>query len=165
MDCELIESFFDIFDMIVDEQRTPRDYGDAHLLYHSELNFIDAIHKYPEANAGKLSEVLGITQGAITQVANKLIRRKLIEGYANKGNKKNKYYRLTPEGESVIQGHQDYHEEANRKLCQYFCSLSADEAAVILRLFAQIKECMPVSVFACQANDGCRNSAARKKEL
>lgn len=165
MDCKLIGSFFEIISMVADERRTPRDYGGEYLLYHSELNFINTISSNPEANARELAKLLNITQGAVTQVANKLEKKKLIEKYAIKGNSKERYYRLTSEGERVRLGHIAYHEEANEKLCSYFCSLSSEESKVLLGFFDKLRECMPVSVFSCRDEAGCKNSAARKKEF
>lgn len=164
MECKLIGGLLDIVGIVVEEQRRPRKYNETHLLYHAEMNLIEAIHENPQANARILSEILDITQGAVTQVTGKLFKKKLIEQYTMPGNKKEKYYRLTTEGERIRRGHQEYHKEANQKLCQYFCSLSDADAKVIFDFLEKIKECMPVSEFACRSDVGCRSSVERKKE-
>ncbi len=164
MSCELIGGFFEIIEMIIEEQKTPRSYGEDLTLYHSELNFIDTIYEYPEANARELAEILGITQGAVTQVAAKLSGKGLIESYFAEGNKKEKYYKITPEGERVRQGHHEYHEKANAEMCRYFSSLNQDEVKVLLNFFEKVKAYMPVSEFTCLSNRGCGNSLIGRKE-
>ncbi|HCD44849.1 MAG TPA: MarR family transcriptional regulator [Lachnoclostridium sp.] len=164
MECKLVGNLFDVIAMITDEQRSPQKYSESHLLYHAEMSLIDAIYEHPDANARMLSEIMGVTQGAITQMTAKLSEKKLIERYKMPGNKKEKYYRLTSEGEQARLGHQEYHSEANQKLCQYFCSLSDANARVILDFFEKVKECMPISEFACQSGFGCRNNIERKEE-
>lgn len=165
MDCKLIGSFFEIISMVADEQKTPKNYGGQHLLYHSELNFINAIYSNPEANARELAELLNVTQGAITQVADKLVKKKLIEKYSIKGNSKERYYRLTSEGERVRLSHIAYHEEANTKLCDYFCSLGSEESKILLNFFEKFKECMPASAFSCRNEMGCKNNTAERRNL
>lgn len=164
MKCEIMNEFFQIIRMIIEEQKIPREYGEGHLLYHSELNLIDAIHENPRANARELSEILGITQGAITQVAGKLTDKKLIESYGVEGNRKERYYKITSAGEKVRIGHQEYHEKANEEMCRYFCSLTREETKTILSFFNQLKECMPVSVFPCMVRGECSTGTIRKDE-
>ncbi|WP_198018263.1 MarR family transcriptional regulator [Lacrimispora indolis] len=164
MECKLIGNLFDVIAMITDEQRCPQKYNESHLLYHAEMNLIDTIYEHPNANARMLSEIMGVTQGAITQMTAKLTEKNLIEQYKLSGNKKEKYYRLTQEGDKARLGHQEYHSEANQKLCQYFCSLSDANARVILDFFEKVKECMPISEFACQSGGSCGNGMERKEE-
>ncbi|WP_349947858.1 MarR family transcriptional regulator [Lacrimispora sp. BS-2] len=164
MECKLIGNLFEVIAMITDEQRIPQIYSESNLLYHAELNLIDTIYDHPHANARMLSEIMGVTQGAITQMTVKLTEKKLIEGYKMPGNKKEKYYRLTAEGKQARLKHQEYHSEANQKLCQYFCSLSDASAKVILDFFEKVKECMPISEFACQSGGSCGRAMERKEE-
>ena len=164
MECKLIGNLFDVIAMITDEQKCPQKYNESHLLYHAEMNLIDTIYEHPNANARMLSEIMGVTQGAVTQMTSKLTEKKLIEQYRLSGNKKEKYYRLTLEGDQARLGHQEYHSLANQKLCQYFCSLSDANARVILDFFEKVKECMPISEFACQSGDNCGNGMERKEE-
>ncbi len=66
---------------ITSNNKKPRKFGTNHLLYHSEIHFINAISSYKELNVSQLSEKLGVTKGAITQVAEKLLRKNLIYKY------------------------------------------------------------------------------------
>ena len=59
--------------------KMPRSFGTSKLLYQSEIHFIDAIGIDGEINASQLSERLRISNGAITQVADKLLKKKLMK--------------------------------------------------------------------------------------
>lgn len=163
MNCELISSFFEIVDMIVNEQRTPKDYGDG-LLYHAEITFLDTIHTHPGAIAKELAEVLGVTRGAVTQVAAKLSAKGLIEGYTLPGDKRERRYRTTARGEQIRAMHQEYHRRANETMRSYFCSLKEEETATLRSFFDKVRECMPVSEFACCGQGTCSCGAEKKGE-
>ena len=57
--------------------KKPRTFGTQHKLYQSEIHFIEAIGLSGDYSASELSEKLGITNGAVTQVADKLLKKKL----------------------------------------------------------------------------------------
>lgn len=154
MQCNLVDSFFQVMDAMTDEQKAPKDYGTGSLLYHSELSLMEAINNYPDTNISELSKKIKVTKGAVTQVANKLLAKELIESYTIKGNKKQKYLRLTGKGNAAIDAHQEYHRAANQKLCNYFRNLSEDEAVIIYKFLDTMKECAPVCAFTCTCKAG-----------
>jgi transcriptional regulator, MarR family len=57
--------------------KKPKRFGTAHLLYQSEIHFIEAIGLSDGYSASELSEKLGITNGAVTQVSDKLLKKKI----------------------------------------------------------------------------------------
>ena len=59
--------------------KKPKSFGTRHKLYQSEIHFIDAIGLDGGYSASELSEKLGVTNGAVTQVSDKLLKKKLIE--------------------------------------------------------------------------------------
>ena len=72
--------------------KKPRTFGTRHKLYQSEIHFIEAIGLDGGYSASELSEKLGITNGAVTQVADKLLKKKLIEKYKKADNKKKRLF-------------------------------------------------------------------------
>ena len=64
--------------------KKPKSFGTRHKLYQSEIHFIDAIGLDGGYSASELSEKLGVTNGAVTQVSDKLLKKKLIENMATK---------------------------------------------------------------------------------
>jgi Transcriptional regulators len=150
MNCRIAEQFFEIMNLLKDDQKQVRDYGMGIKINHIEASFLDVIHRLPDANVSQVARKLGITKGAVTQAYAKLTEKGLIESFMRAGNKKEKYFRLTAVGDVVRQGHEQFHEEANESLCRYFSSLSDEEARTIFDFFDQLKECVPFCEFTCR---------------
>ena len=93
--------------------KKPRTFGTQHKLYQSEIHF---------------------TNGAVTQVADKLLKKKLIEKYKKADNKKTVYFKLTKEGTVAYNNHEKFHAGFNEKLAAYLSSLSKKEFDAIARL-------------------------------
>ena len=157
MQCRLANTFFEIIDLLADAQKKPKDYGTGDLLYHKEVDFLEEIRRHPEKKGGAIAELLEVTPGAVTQMSAKLRGKGLLEIYTREGNKKEKFYRLTPSGEEVLRRHQEIHEESNRKLCAYFSALSPPEADAINRFLGTLRECMPICEFSCQCRHQTQN--------
>jgi len=136
--------------LLKDDQKQVRDYGLGIKINHIEASFLDVIYRLPDANVSAVARKLGITKGAVTQAYAKLTEKGLIESFMRTGNKKEKYFRLTAVGEALRQGHEQFHDEANKNLCRYFSSLSDEEAGIILNFFDQLKDCVPFCEFTCK---------------
>ncbi|WP_168118953.1 MarR family transcriptional regulator [Paenibacillus sp. HB172176] len=77
----------------------------------SEVHCIESIGKNVDSNVTKLAETFYMTRGAISKLTKKLIVRGLIESYQKPDNKKEIYYRLTKQGETVFHIHEELHNE------------------------------------------------------
>jgi len=127
----IIEKIYEVAEILNKERGTCRDYGAGLALYHSEVHLIIAIMEHSNANASELADALNITNGAITQVADKLERKGLIERYHLNNNKKDTYFRLTDGGDAVYHGHIAHHEKMNAKVIKYLKGLSESEYRLI----------------------------------
>lgn len=123
--------------------KKPKRFGTACLLYQSEIHFIAAIGLSDGLSASELSEKLGITNGAVTQVADKLLKKKLIRKYKKEENKKTVYIALTKEGLRAYKNHEKFHTDFNKKLAAYLSSLSKKEFSAIARLAELVDENIP----------------------
>lgn len=65
------------------------------------LDFIDTIGKNPNANMSEICLILGLTKGAVSQMATKLQGKGLIKKEKSKDNGKDIYLALTKEGEQI----------------------------------------------------------------
>ncbi|MCR0348543.1 MarR family transcriptional regulator [[Clostridium] innocuum] len=65
------------------------------------LFFMDAIASHKGIKMSEIGEVLGITKGAVSQMAAKLEKKHLIRKIKSKTNAKDIYLELTPQGEQV----------------------------------------------------------------
>jgi len=160
MNCQVTEKLFHIISLLEDDQRRPKDYGTGQELYHSEVSFLEAVAKYPDANVSETARLLGITKGAVTQMYIKLEKKGLLFIHLDGGNRKEKYFSLTETGETVRAGHQAIHAQANARLCGYLSSLSSGELGVIQDFLGQLESCVPFCDFTC----GCTNMMGETEE-
>lgn len=152
MNCQIVDYFFEVMNLLIEEQKRPKDYGTGMKVNHIEVSFLNVIYNCPNANVSNIAEKLGITKGAVTQTYSKLMEKDLVESFMREGNKKEKYFRLTENGKTVRDGHEKFHDECNRNLCRYFSSLNDEEVKVVFNFMEQLKECVPFSDFICQHN-------------
>jgi DNA-binding MarR family transcriptional regulator len=96
--------------LAIQEMGTSWLYGLGFPLHHAEVHLLEAIKSQEGTNAGELARYPGMTSGAISQVAGKLLDKGLIESYRKPGNRKEVFSRLTALGEQVCQVHQKRHE-------------------------------------------------------
>lgn len=127
----ILEKIIRLINKINQNNKGPSDYGTGHMLYPSEIHMIEAISNHENVNASELAGIMGITNGAVTQVTNKLSKKRLIEPYRMKDNKKEVYYRLTDQGKVANTGHNKYHEAIYQNMAEYFDELNPDHIQVI----------------------------------
>lgn len=123
--------------------KKPNNFGTSELLYQSEIHFIDAIGIDGEINASQLSEKLCISNGAITQVADKLLKKKLIEKYKKDTNKQEVYFRLSEQGIVAYESHRKFHQDLYNKMITYLKGLSPEQIEGILGCIAVADENLP----------------------
>ena len=120
-----------------------RNFGTCQRLYQSEIHFINAIEPGEGLNASQLSRKLGITNGAVTQTADKLVKKKLIKKYKRKGNKKEVYLRLTAEGEIAFENHRLFHKKIKDRMIEYLDSLNKEQIDALFGLMEIIDQNLP----------------------
>lgn len=106
---ELVEQIIRLINVYGQQSKKPREYKNGIVLYPSEAHLIEAIANHRGANASELSNRLGITNGAVNQVATKLIKKGLIDAYHLNSNQKEIFYQLTPLGEMANKEHNEFH--------------------------------------------------------
>lgn len=163
MNCRVTEQVFEIIRLLEEEKKKPKNYGEGISLYHAEAMFLELISRCPSENVSGISSRLGITKGAVTQISGKLVQKGLIEIIQREDNKKEKYFRLTTAGEEAVCGHQQFHRQANQRLCDYISTLNYDETTVIFQFLTQLKECVPFCEFTCTCGDE-KNKEAEYEE-
>jgi DNA-binding MarR family transcriptional regulator len=81
----------------------------------SEVHCIEYIGGNVDPNVTKLAEAFYMTRGAMSKTTQKLIRKGIIESYQKPDNKKEIYFRLTPQGKAVYHVHEGLHEEFRKR--------------------------------------------------
>ncbi len=140
---EIIEKMIFLLNKINQANKLPRDYGTGCVLYQSEIHIIGAINNHGSVNASELANILGITNGAITQVTSKLIKKGLIEQYRMSNNKKEVYYQLTNLGEIASTKLSNNRKEKYRNIGQYLNGLSPDNIKIIGTFIDKMIEVWP----------------------
>lgn len=95
---EILEKVLNITNTMNKTSKCPRDFGVGVPLYPSEIHTIEAIGAHEPINAKALAQALGITNGAVTQIADKLQKKGLVEKFKIDGNQKTVYIKLTALG-------------------------------------------------------------------
>ncbi|SHK73917.1 MarR family transcriptional regulator [Desulforamulus aeronauticus] len=77
----------------------------------SEVHCIEYIGRNVDSNVTKLAESFYMTRSAISKITKKLIEKGFIESYQKSDNKKEIYFRLTPQGKVINKVHEELHKE------------------------------------------------------
>ena len=77
----------------------------------SEVHCIEYIGRDADSNVTKLAESFYMTRSAMSKITKKLIEKGFIESYRKPDNKKEIYFRLTPQGQAINQVHEELHRE------------------------------------------------------
>lgn len=128
---EILEKIICLSNEISKNNKKPNNYGTDHTLYTAEIHMIEVVNNHKNVNASELATIMGITNGAINQITNKLIKKGLIEQYRMKDNKKDVYYQLTPQGQIANTAHSNYHKEQYHCMEKYIDKLNSEQINTI----------------------------------
>ncbi|KAB1436027.1 winged helix DNA-binding protein [Candidatus Galacturonibacter soehngenii] len=135
---ELIQKFHQAANIMLCDARTSRCYGTEYALTYSDLSFLKCIQRNENNKAGDISQYLGITNGAVVQLAKKLEGKGYLESYRMEGNKKEVYYRLTKSGQTACEGYDKYNDDINALIEAYIIDLDEDTLGTIKGLFEAV---------------------------
>ncbi|GGP16689.1 MarR family transcriptional regulator [Oceanobacillus neutriphilus] len=107
---QLITNFRDLFDKMVWINKYKME-DRLKECTPSEVHCIESIEKNADSNVRELAKSLYMTRGAISKLTKKLMAKKLIESYQKPENKKEIYFKLTPQGKEIFKIHEDLHKE------------------------------------------------------
>ena len=93
----------------------------------SEVHCIEYIGKNADPNVTKLAEAFYVTNGAISKLTKKLIKKGIIESYQKPDNKKEIYFRLTEQGKTIYKIHEKLHKEFQERDKVIFEQITQEE--------------------------------------
>lgn len=106
-----------------------------HVLYSdtglSELHCLAAITRLSEPNSTQIAAHLKMTRGAVSKIIKKLADKKLIEVFQKPDNKKEKYFRLTKQGDDADQRHTKAHYAWEQRDSQFLQSIPDSEMRIV----------------------------------
>lgn len=88
-----------------------RYYGTDEQLFDAEIHMIKLIKENEGIHVTGLADLLGVTKGAVSQIAAKLEKKGMIVKDADPSNLSRLALRLTPKGETAYEHHEKVHEE------------------------------------------------------
>ena len=121
---EIMGSFVRVINKFNRFEKVPMDFGVDEKLYPSEIHTIEAIGNYQGANVTELSEMLGITKGAVSQMILKLSGKQFVKKVKNPNNDKEIFLELTEKGRQAFNGHEKFHREMYMDFLQYLGNFS-----------------------------------------
>lgn len=131
----LITKLYQALNVMNCESKIARSYGTSHELTYSDIGLLRCVQHNEDAKASELSQCLGITNGAVAQLAKKLEMKGYIEPYRIASNKKEVYYRLTAKGEAACRGCEEHYEEIKENIRSYLETLDEETLDRISELF------------------------------
>jgi DNA-binding MarR family transcriptional regulator len=95
--------------------------------------------RFPDDGMSSLAGRLGITKGAISQTAKRLIEKGYLERATVAGDGKTILLRLTPAGQDAFLWHREYHALVNNRISGEFGRLSSREREKVFAILARLE--------------------------
>lgn len=104
------------------------------------MMFLDCVSDNPGATPSELIKILGVSKGAVSQNARRLIQLDLVTSYKVDGNMKTVHYMVTPDGARIGAAHEAMRQTVRDRERELVSQYSATEAAVISDFLDKINE-------------------------
>lgn len=104
-------TFLRIVTKLTEIDKKTRYYGTDQPLFEAEIHMIKSIKENEGIHVTGLSNLLGVTKGAVSQIIMKLERKGMIVKDTDPRNLSRLILRLTPKGETAYKGHKKLHQE------------------------------------------------------
>jgi DNA-binding MarR family transcriptional regulator len=133
----LIDQFLKMLHLYSVISRKPKDYGTGDLLYFTEVHTMSFIDRNRKVNITRLSEIMGVTKGAISQTINKLAKKGLIIRQ-NITNRKEVNLMLSEKGMIVIRAHESFQKEIFTFAEKLYDNAAPEDRIIVKNLFDAI---------------------------
>lgn len=105
----------------------------------SEVHCIESIGRNADSNVTKLAESFYMTRGAISKITKKLMQKGIIESYQKPDNKKEIYFKLTEQGQSIYKIHEELHKEFKERDKAVFEPVTEEQFDIMLRFMERYR--------------------------
>ena len=140
MEINIFEECYRLINNYNRKTAKPKNYGTDDLLYPAEVHIIDTIGNRGEITVTALSELLGITKGAVSQTTAKLIKKHLIERTPSETEKNAIYISLSENGKIVYDYHKQMHLKTGEKIDSVMKKLSPENLSLFKEIFSILDE-------------------------
>jgi len=104
----------------------------------AETHCIHWIGALPGANVTRIAAQMGMTRGAISKIAKRLLAKGLAESRRMPGNNKELHFRLTDSGARVFDEHAKCHAAARDEKLALLAGFTPDEQRAVLRFLSAV---------------------------
>lgn len=101
------------------------------------LSTLDVINRYPELKMSEIGNAMGITKGAISQMARKLEQLELIDKHKSQNNAKDTYLVVTDKGRQALDEYYGLHDKLYNGLFEILNQYSNHDVEIIKQFLLQ----------------------------
>ena len=110
-----------------------RKYLGENKMYLRELHFLTISGENQDMTMTEISDSMGISQGAVSQIAKRLLNKGLIEKVKREDNRRITQIVLTEEGKRLFEQYKRFDEERHNEVDLYFQEFSEEDFETIIR--------------------------------
>ena len=136
----LIEQFMRITNKINELHTYHINFNGTLQLAIGEIHLIECIGKHQGANVTEISNILGNTRGAVSQMAKKLEKKGLIVKTKRGDNNKEIILQLSKEGDEIFLEHEKFHESLYKDILSTLDSSSDENIEFVENIFKSIEK-------------------------
>ena len=123
---ELLQSFDKGYELCFEYDSMPHQYGDE-VLYQSEMHFLEVVGDTPSITITVISQQLGKTKSACSQMVRKLVKKELLTQERNEKNNREYYLNLTERGKEIYEVHKEFDEKCIQRTYKSLADFSVEE--------------------------------------
>jgi DNA-binding MarR family transcriptional regulator len=142
MDFTKADSVIPLFEKVMNRyiatEKRSFDYDVGCLLYRSEIHTIDAIGKHNNINVTELSNYLGITKSAVSQMIDKLSKKGMVTKTVLSKSDTRVALALTSSGKKVYNAHNEHHRNLYRYMEQALATVTESDIDVYVSIMNQL---------------------------
>ena len=121
------------------ERKTQLSLEDETFVY-AEMRLVKIIKEQPNIHVKAIAEKLGITKGAVSQMAKKLERKGVLWKEKDEENQSRVFLRLTEKGERLYQVHGAYHRELDDFVKETLAQASEENKQFLLAFLDRLEK-------------------------
>lgn len=136
---KISNTFFRLAEKFSDIDRNSECELDDESYVNAEMKIVKIIKEHEGIHVTGIAEILGVTKGAVSQVANKLEKRGVIIKKKDESNQSRIILSLTSKGERLYEIHEAFHAELN-DLIKEALETATEENKIFLKNFLDTLE-------------------------
>lgn len=135
-----LENVYRIINKYNQKMKKAKQYGTEDWLYPAEVHMIEIIGSHGEITTTRISSLLGITKGAVSQTTNKLAEKEMIIKKASKERTNEVLISLSKKGQTVFWYHQKLHEEMIKKVEDLLQEIPEENREVLQKILQSLEQ-------------------------